>query len=195
MTTQPLGGTPVTTPRRRPSIGAIVWLTIVWILLWGDLSWANLLGGVAVGFVVSWALPLPRVLFAGRVSALGSIRLLAKLAWDTLVASISVARKALSFGTIPHGGVIRVPLRSHNDLYLTLTADLCSLVPGSIIVEAHRATSTLYVHVFDLPDEASIAAARESVYQQEARVLYAFGSPEEIAAAGLPPRRFGKAAA
>lgn len=193
-TALPPAARPVNVPRHRPSLGAIVWLTVVWILLWGDLSWGNIAGGVAVAVAVSWALPLPRVPFAGRISVLGVLRLLANLAWDTLVASIAVARMALTFGQIPHGGVIRVPLRSHNDLYLTLTADLCSLVPGSIIVEAHRATSTLYVHVFDRPDAAAVDHARDSVYRQEARVLYALGSPEEIAAAGLPPRRAGRAA-
>lgn len=186
----PPAAQPASAPRRRPSVSATIWLTLVWILLWGDLTWANLLGGVVVAFVVSWVFPMPRIPFAGRVSALGSLRLLGRLAWDILVASIDVARMALSFGRIPHGGVIRVPLRSHNDLYLTLTADLCSLVPGSIVVEAHRATSTLYLHVFDLPDEAALAAARAAVYEQETIVLYALGSPEEIAEAGLPPRRW-----
>lgn len=190
-----IAGTPrlTTTPRHRPSPGVVAWLAIVWIMLWGDLTWANILGGIVVAIVVLWALPLPRVPFNGKVSVLGAFYLLARLAWDTLVASIAVARVALSFGTIPHGGVIRVPLRSRNDLYLTLTADLCSLVPGSIIVEAHRSSSVLYVHVFDLPDEEALAAARRSVYEQEARVLYALASPEEIAAAGLPPRRLGRA--
>lgn len=190
-----IAGTPriATTPRHRPSPGPVAWLTLVWIMLWGDLTWANIVGGVIVAIIVLWALPLPPVPFNGKVSLLGSLYLLARLAWDTLVASIAVAREALTLGTIPHGGVIRVPLRSRNDLYLTLTADLCSLVPGSIIVEAHRTNSVLYVHIFDLPDDEAIEAARRSVYEQEARVLYALASPEEIAAAGLPPRRLGRA--
>lgn len=184
-------GTPDHEPHRRPSLAAIIWLALIWILLWGDLTWANVLGGLVVGSLVAWGLPLPRVPFAGRVSVIGSFLLLARLAWDILLASIDVAAMALRLGSQPKGGVIRVPLRSRSDLYLTLTADMCSLVPGSIIVEAHRSTSTLYVHIFDLTKEGSIEAAHESVLAQEARIMYALASPTELREAGLPPRRFG----
>lgn len=176
---------------RRPSLAAVLWLALIWILLWGDLTWANVIGGLVVGSLVAWAMPLPRVPFAGRVSVIGSFLLLARLAWDILIASIDVAVMALRLRSQPQGGVIRVPLRSRSDLYLTLTADMCSLVPGSIIVEAHRSTSTLYVHIFDLSKEGSIEAAHESVLAQEARIMYALASPTELREAGLPPRRFG----
>ena len=43
-------------------------------------------------------------------------------------------------------------LRSQSDLFLTVTAQLCSLVPGSIVVEAHRLSGLLYIHVFDVSD-------------------------------------------
>lgn len=180
-------------PRFSPS--AVGWLTVVWVLLWGDLTLANVLVGLIVGALVTLILPLPKVPFAGNVSLLGSLRLLGALARDILLASVHVTQLALRFRSQPHGGVLRVPLRSRNDLYLTLTADLCSLVPGSLIVEAHRNTSTLYVHVLDLSGPNGVEDARASVYAQEARVMYALASAEEIAAAGLPPRRLGGASA
>lgn len=189
----PAATVPGSTPRGRPSIPAVLWLTLVWILLWGDLTWANLLGGLVVAYLVAAFLPLPRVPFAGRPSGLGSARLLGRLAVDILVASVHVAAVALRLGREPRGGVVRVQLRSRSDLYLTLTADLCSLVPGSIIVEAHRATSILYVHVLDLAGLEAVEDARAIVLAQEARVLYALASDVEIADAGLPPRRFGGA--
>ena len=197
----PASGTPLTpartvpgsTRRGRPSVAAILWLTLVWILLWGDLTWANLLGGLVVAYVVAALLPLPRVPFAGRPSPLGVLRLMGRLAVDILVASIEVTGIALRFGREPRSGVIRVQLRSRSDLYLTLTADFCSLVPGSIIVEAHRATSTLYVHVLDLEGDGAVERARRGVLEQEARVMYALASDDEITRAGLPARRLGGA--
>ncbi|PWD50911.1 Na+/H+ antiporter subunit E [Serinibacter arcticus] len=192
--TVPSSGTaPGATKRGRPSVPAVLWLTLVWILLWGDLTWANLLGGVIVAYLVAAFLPLPRVPFAGRPSPVGVLRLLGHLAVDILVASVHVAWVAIRFGRPPRSGVIHVELRSRSDLYLTLTADLCSLVPGSIIVEAHRATSTLYVHVLDLQGDDAVDHARSVVLEQEARVLYALASAEEISQAGLPPRRLGGA--
>ncbi|GMA32750.1 hypothetical protein GCM10025875_27420 [Litorihabitans aurantiacus] len=131
--------------------------------------------------------------FAGRPSVLGVLRLLGTLAVDIVVASAQVTAVALRLGRDPRSGVIRVQLRSRSDLYLTLTADFCSLVPGSIIVEAHRATSTLYLHVLDLEAAGAVERARANVLEQEARILYALASDEEIARAGLPRRRLGGA--
>lgn len=187
------GAVPGSTPRGRPSVAAVLWLTAVWVLLWGHLTWANLLGGLVVGYLVAAVLPLPRVPFAGRPSPLGSVRLLAKLSVDILVASIHVAGLALRLNRTPRSGVIHVLLRSRSDLYLTLTADLCALVPGSVIVEAHRATSTLYIHVLDLDGPDAIEDARRNALAQEARVMYALASDSEIADAGLPPRHLGGA--
>lgn len=182
---------PNATPRRRPSFAATFWLTAVWVLLWGDLTWANVLCGILVALAVTWLLPLPRVPFAGKPSPIGIFLLFARLTVDILVASIQVSVIALRLHHVPRGAVLRVELRSRSDLYLTLTADLCSVVPGSIIVEAHRATSTLYVHALDVSKEGALEHARSVVLEQEARVLYALASDTEIAAAGLPPRRFG----
>lgn len=184
---------PNSTPRRRPSVTATLWLTVVWVLLWGDLTVANVLCGVIVALAVTWLLPLPRVPFAGRLSPIGIVLLFARLAVDIVVASIHVSALALRLRQVPRGAVLRVELRSRSDLYLTLTADLCSVVPGSIIVEAHRATSTLYVHALDVAKEGALEHARAVVLEQEVRVLYALASDSEIAAAGLPPRRFGHA--
>ena len=81
--------------------------------------------------------------------------------------------------------MICVQLRSHSDLYLTMTAELVSLVPGSIIVEAHRLTGRLYVHVLDVETSGGVETARQHVLDQEARVLRALASDDELAAAGL----------
>lgn len=176
---------------QRVSWSATAWLALVWVLLWGEFSFANVVVGILLGLLVQWALPLPLVPFGGRPSLLGVLRLLGRLALDIVVASAQVVGVALRFGREPTSAVLRVPLRSRSDLYLTLTADLCSVVPGSLIVEAHRATSTLYVHALDVPTAADVERARRTVLEQEARVLYALASEEEIREAGLPPRRLG----
>ncbi|MFC6448525.1 Na+/H+ antiporter subunit E [Cellulomonas gelida] len=66
-----------------------------------------------------------------------------------------------------------------------MVAELCSLVPGSLVVEAHRLTGRLYLHVLDVEAAGGIEAARQAVLDQEERVLRAFGSDAELRAAGL----------
>ena len=46
-------------PRLRHQLPLLIWLVVVWILLWGTWSWANLLSGLAIALVVMIVLPLP----------------------------------------------------------------------------------------------------------------------------------------
>lgn len=176
-------------PHRRLAVypALIGWLTIVWVLLWSDLTVANVLAGVVVATVVTTVLPLHPVPFSARVHLGGVVVLVARFSWDVVVASTQVAVVALRRAP-PRGAVVRVRLRSHSDVVLTLTAELCSLVPGSVIVEAHRLTGTLYVHVLDVDMARGIDGARRSVLAQEERVLRAIATSDELVAAGLDPR-------
>lgn len=174
-------------PRRRTlgfHVVATLWLTLVWVLLWGELSIANVLAGLLIALVAGRFLRMPGVEFHGRVHPVALLYLVYRFAVDLVVASAQVAGLALRRRP-PRSAVIAVQLRSHSDLYLTLTAQLCSLVPGSLVVEAHRITGMLYVHVLDVDTAHGIDAARRHVLDTEARVLRALASDTELAAAGL----------
>lgn len=166
----------------------VLWLTLLWVLLWGHLTVANIAAGLVVAVVLIKVAPMPPVGFRGRASLGGLVILIARFAFDVVHASVQVSSQALHFGKEPRGAVIRVPLRSESDLILTLTAAMCSLVPGSIIVEAHRLTGTLYVHILDVKQAGGIDAAKQAVLDQEQRLIYAFEAPDDIEAAGLPRR-------
>jgi len=178
-------------PRRlrlRTQWATITWLTAVWVLLWGDLTVGNVLSGLVIAVLVTRGLRMAPIEFHGRFRPLGVLRLFSRFAADVVRASFEVSLIALRPGYVPHGAVIGVQLRSHSDLYLTLTAELSSLVPGSLVVEAHRLTGMLYLHVLDVRQSGGIEKARQAVLDQEERVLRAFASDEELAAAGLGVR-------
>lgn len=166
----------------------IFWLMLVWLMLWGEITWGNVLAGLLVAGLVTVIMPLPPIIFEGRAHPTGLVVLFARFAWDLVVASIEIAHIAATRRRLPRGGVIAVPLRSNSDLYMTIVSDFQTLVPGSLIVDANRENGTLYVHIFDPVDEAGIEEARKGVYDLEERVLRAFASDAEIAAAGLEPR-------
>ncbi|GEK23550.1 Na+/H+ antiporter subunit E [Cellulomonas xylanilytica] len=178
-------------PRRhrwRTQWATIVWLTVVWVFLWGDLSVGNVLAGLAIALAVTTGLRMAPIAFHGRFRPAGFLHLLGRFVLDLVKASFEVSLIALRPRYVPHGAVIGVQLRSHSDLYLTLTAELSSLVPGSLVVEAHRLTGVLYLHVLDVRQSGGIEAARQAVLDQEERVLRAFASDEELDAAGLGVR-------
>jgi multicomponent Na+:H+ antiporter subunit E len=167
----------------------VLWLTAVWVLLWGDVTVANVLAGLVLGSLLVVAMPMPKVGFEGRPWLPGIVILVMRFVVDVVMASVQIARTALSPKAEPQGAVIRVQLRSHSDLFLTVTAQLCSLVPGSVVVEAHRLSGLLYIHVFDVSDAGGIDGARAHSLEIEKRVLYAFATDDAIAEAGLPPRK------
>ena len=163
----------------------VVWLMLVWVLLWGELSWANVLGGLVVGTVVTVVFPLPAMGFSIKVRPWHMLRLAWYFLSSLVKASFQVAWQALSPRTQVHGAVVGVRLRNPADLYLTVTAELSTLVPGTLVVEAQRITGMLYLHVLDLAASGGEDAVRDDVLELEARVLYALASDDELRRAGL----------
>ena len=69
-----------------------------------------------------------------------------------------------------------MPLHTESDVVLTATALMVSLVPGSLVVEVHRPSHTLYLHAL-LASAGRRTSSRcgRTVWGQERRILAAFG--------------------
>lgn len=162
---------------------ALVVLTVVWVLLWDQVSVFLLVTGLLLALLVGVVFPLPPIELHSRIRFVPLVKLGARLVLDLVRSSASVVLLAFKPGPPPRSAIIKVQLRSRNDLYLTQVAELTSLVPGSIVLEAHRATSTLYLHVLDTVAEEDLIRAQRDVLDAELRILRAFGTPEELEAA------------
>ncbi|PZG18643.1 Na+/H+ antiporter subunit E [Micromonospora craterilacus] len=167
------------TARRRNRIVAVTCLVVVWVLLWGTLSWANVISGLVVAAVLLAVFPLPPVTFAGRIHPLPLLRFALRFLLDLVVASAQIAWLALRVGHTPRSAIIAVQLRVNTDLNLTLTAEALSLVPGSLILEADRSTGTLFIHVINVDSLAEVEQFRRGVLELEARIIAAIGSADE----------------
>lgn len=165
----------------------VLWLAAVWVALWGDLSFANAAAGVVIGVAATFVFPLPPLrlhvrLRPGRLAALAAYFLV-----SVVKASIQVAWLTLRPGGPPRGAVVAVPLRTPSDFVLTMTAEIVTLVPGSVVVEVRRQTHTLFVHVLAVEDDADAEAARADVLDVERRVVYALGAEvAHVASEGGP---------
>lgn len=168
-------------PPRRNGLqpATIIALALVWTVLWGELSLLIVLSGLLVGLLVTVLFPLPPVPYRGRLRPLGLLWAVLRLLGDLVLASVGVIRTILSPNQPPRSAILRVRLRSDSDLYQTLTAELVSLVPGSIVIEARRSTRTLYLHALDV-DHDDLERVRAEVHAAERRVLGAFGSKAEL---------------
>jgi multicomponent Na+:H+ antiporter subunit E len=161
---------------------ALLWLTAVWVALWGDISVANIVSGAALATVISLVFPLPPVRMRLMIRPLPLLWLVARFLFDVVVASAQVSWKVLTLREPPRNAVIEVNLRTPSDFVLTVVGELTSLVPGSVVVEARRSSHTLFLHVLDTPDREDAEDMRRRTLELEHRVVMATGADRARAA-------------
>ena len=169
--------------RQLPLIG---WLVLVWILLWGTWSWANLLSGLAVALFVTWLLPLPPVTEHARFRPLAVLLFLLRFLRDLVVSSVEVAWAAARPGEPPRSAIVVVDLRTDSDLLITLIAETLNLTPGSLVLDIDRENRRILLHVLPVRTEEDVDQRRADVGGVEESIVRAFGSSAEIAALAEP---------
>lgn len=157
----------------------LAWLTFVWVLLWGVVSWANVLAGLVLAIAIVTLLPLPRVAVEGRIHPLSVAMLVLRLIYDFAVSSFQVGWMAVRPGKPPLGAVVRVRVAIKSDMVLTLAIDYLNLVPGTMVVELDHQRRLLYVHVFDVSSERRVRAFYRQVAYTERMFVKAFERDSE----------------
>lgn len=171
--------------RLRQQVPLLVWLVLVWNMLWGTFSWANLVSGLVIAVVATTLLPLPSVPASGRFRPLAALRFLGRFVVDLLVSSAEVSWLAFRPGR-HRSAIITVQLRTDSDLLLTVIAEALSLVPGSLVLDLDREEQVLALHLVQVRDLAHVERQRANVLGMEDRVVRAFGSAEDIARLDRP---------
>jgi len=170
--------------RLRHQLPLLAWLVLVWILLWGTWSWANVLSGVTVALVVMLVLPLPPVVGGTRVRPLPLLLYIGHFLVDLVVSGAQVAWRAIGPGGVQQGAIVRVQLRADSDLLLTVVAETLSLVPGSLVLDLDRDARLIAVHLLHVDDLADVEQQKADVLATEERIVRAFGTADDIAALG-----------
>ena len=176
----------------------VVWLTLVWILLWGTFTWANLLGGLAVAVLVLAVFPLPAVTSGGRLRPVALVRVVLDVARNLVVSSVQVAWQSVRPGPPIRSSIVAARLSEDAEgaelLVATLIECLC-LVPGSVVIEASADEGIIYAHVLGADDQAAIDRFQAQVTRLEADLVAAGvhrvrvrPDPTGDAAAGTDPR-------
>ncbi|MEO6880866.1 MAG: Na+/H+ antiporter subunit E [Mycobacteriaceae bacterium] len=158
-------------------LGVLTWLTAVWVLLWGSLSWANVITGVGVAVAIRVLLPLPTVRTEGRVHLPTLVRLVVVVSWDLVVSSVQVLVLVLRPGPLGmdvSNAVVRSHLRVRSNLVLALLADVITLVPGSMVLDIDQRARVITTHVLDVRSDADIERFQRKVTQLEDLFIGAF---------------------
>lgn len=147
------------------------WLTFLWVLLWRDLSTANVLSGVVVAAVVLTAYPLRPHLDSNQQVHPGRLALfVGYFLWQVVTSNVLVARAILSPRSRITTGIIAVPLKGCSDFVTTVVGNALSLTPGSLTIEVDREPRVIYVHVLHIHD---IDEVRRSVHKMTRTALKA----------------------
>jgi multicomponent Na+:H+ antiporter subunit E len=160
----------------------VVGLVVLWLLLWRSIDPLTILTGIVTAVLVVRIFELPPVPHVGRFRPIAFLALLGWFAFSVVTASVQVAGQALAAlrpSGVPTSGVIAVHLRTRDDLVLSLTGMVTTLIPGTVIVDVDRAESILYLHVLRGGTPEQLAAARHEVLGAERRIVRAIGSPGE----------------
>lgn len=152
----------------------LCWLTLVWVLLWGTLSPANVVSGLAVALMITLLLPLPPVPVEGRVHLLSLLRLVATVAYYLVVSSVQVAWLAVKPGPPPLTAVLRAHFAVKSDLVLALAVNIVNLTPGTIALEIDQTRRVVYVHVIDVGSDRALSRFYRQIGQFERLLIAAF---------------------
>lgn len=171
----------------RKEVGQRLWrqlplliaLVLLWMILWGAISWLSVISGLIVAFVVIRVFYLPPVDLSGRFNLWYTAVYLAHFLRDVFVASFQVAFQAVT-PNVPRSSIVAIQLRTRSDLIMTLVAITMSLIPGSLVVEVDRERSILYLHTFATENSDDVEATRRQGLEVEARIVRAIGSREDL---------------
>ena len=166
----------------RQELPLLVWLVIVWGALWRDFSPGNLLFGALIAVLVARLFYLPPVELGGRFNVLRAVPFALMFLAKVAAASFQVVYLAVAKGPRVISAVVAVPLRSHSDLLVTATGHITALIPGSLVVEVDRSTSTLYIHGINVRNAADAAQLRKDVRNTEAGLIRIMGTKAELSA-------------
>jgi multicomponent Na+:H+ antiporter subunit E len=160
------------------TIVRVLFLTVIWTVMWSDLSFANVASGLVVAVTIVASLDTWQ---RGTVviRPVHALRFAVFFLFKLVQSSIVVARTVIVPRDRVRAGIVAVPLHGCSDAIATLIADAISLTPGTLTLEVRRDPLVLYVHALDTRD---IDGVRRDVYRLELLAVRAFGDKASIAA-------------
>ncbi len=163
--------------RTRSTVALVAWLTVVWVGLWGSVTAANVLGGLAVSLVLVLLLRPAPASGPAVLAPLPLLRFVLRFCADLVVSSVKVARLVLGPRTALRQAIVSVQVPGASDTLLTVLADAISLTPGTLTVDVDAATGTLYVHVLDVGEGSQgVERVRAGLQDQARAAVRALGS-------------------
>ena len=163
--------------------GILIWLVVLWLLLWDDISVANLTSGLLIGAAVLVFARLPSISRGdsdrvARVNVPMTIWFALFFLYKLVEANIRLAWEIVTPKNSISTGVIAVPLHTESKVAMLVVSSVITLTPGTLTIEVLGSPPVLYVNVLHLHD---IDRVRRDLQQIEELSIRAFGSRSDRA--------------
>lgn len=148
-------------PRNLTRVAVTVVIAALWVGLWADLSWANVLAGLAVGALCTLLGEQTGRRSRYRISPLGCLRYAGHFLGALVASTWSVAVIVLGRHLDLHPAVIAVDVGHTDEYALAIVANSVTLTPGTITLAVDQPAGVLYIHCLtlrDADDEAAVVA-------------------------------------
>lgn len=152
-------------------IGTILASTIIFGLMTADLSWQNLLVGLAISSGTLWLFrkeslprPLPPNGFALHVIKTSPL-LFWYLLTDILQGTWIVVQTTLGWRELRKPGIVKMPVGKHSPYGVGPVGYFITLSPGSFMVDVDWEAREMLVHVLDASDPDQVREDAEKYYK------------------------------
>ena len=153
----------------------LIWIVALWCLMMGEFNWPNLVGGLLIGLLVIFALPLPAMPTRGvNVSWLRLLAFIGIWLKDLAFASVKVSWLALRPAAPPKTAILKVPMRVSNEFVLYFATCAYNLQPGGSVSDIDIANRIWTIHVLDADNEDDIEREIQNVLDLERRMIKIF---------------------
>jgi multicomponent Na+:H+ antiporter subunit E len=158
--------------------GFVAFLLGIWLLLWGEVSIANVVSGLLVSALLLLVFPRPPSTTGFVVRPIPTLRFFMFFGREMLESVALLSREVLSRRSRFHTGVVAVRVHGCPDSLLAVVANLIALTPGTMTVGIQTDPPTLYVHVLIFRD---IETVRVKIEHLNRLVVLAFASRDDRA--------------
>lgn len=153
----------------------MVWIVVMWCMLMGEVTVANLVGGLLVSLFIVFALPLPAMPVAGISVSWGKlIVFMAQWFVELMEASIMVGWLAVRPQPVPKTAIVKLPMRVENEFILSLAVSLYNLQPGGTVSDIDIANRMLIIHLLNADSEKDLEREIAAVRKLEADMIAIF---------------------
>ena len=137
---------------------SLVWLTVLWVALWGEVSPGNIAAGLVLAVVLELTFPTGARI-RNRIRIVHGVAFGLHMLWSIVVSSLRVIVAVLR--PTPERvavNMIDVRLNSTSPSVVSVTINTISLTPGTLTIDHDRDSNVITVHVLGAVDEEEFRA-------------------------------------